>query len=236
MELLSFFIGYRYYVYLRKRSQDKISDHHRLLIIAGAAAGALLGSRALSLFEDPHSFFNAKNKLLFFFGNKTIIGGMLGGLIGVEFTKKLIGVKTSSGDLMTFPILLALIIGRIGCFAEGLLENTYGKATAFFAGIDFGDGVKRHPLQLYEITTLIFLWLAIGLTERKFVLKDGSRFKLFMAFYLLQRFAFEFLKPNVFLVAGLSSIQLACLAGMIYYWKVFFRPGSLVEVSPASAT
>jgi phosphatidylglycerol---prolipoprotein diacylglyceryl transferase len=226
-ELLSFTIGYWYYRSLRKKISDPISDLNRLLIIAGAAAGALFGSRLLSMAEDPSKFLEAKNKLLFIFGNKTIIGGMLGGLLGVEITKKIIRVKNSSGDLMTFPIILALIIGRIGCFAEGLNETTYGKATSFFAGVDFGDGIKRHPLQLYEIFVLICTWIFLLRLEKKVVLTDGARFKLFMAIYLFQRFSFEFMKPNEYLIVGLSSIQLACFAGLIYYWRVFVKPSHL---------
>ncbi|MBC7865698.1 MAG: prolipoprotein diacylglyceryl transferase [Bacteroidia bacterium] len=228
-ELLAFFIGYRYYSYLRKKNKDSISDLQRLFIIAGAAGGALIGSRLLALTEDPRLFMGAANKVFFIFGNKTVVGGMLGGLIGVELVKKLIKVKTSSGDMMTYPIILALIIGRIGCFAEGLKETTYGKATSLFTGIDFGDGIKRHPLQLYEIFVLICIWIMIRAGEKKFSYEDGTKFKLFMAFYLLQRFCFEFIKPNPFLIAGFSSIQLACFAGMLYYWKVFVKPFELIK-------
>jgi phosphatidylglycerol---prolipoprotein diacylglyceryl transferase len=162
---------------------------------------------------------------------------LLGGLIGVEVTKKILGVKSSSGDLMTFPIILALIIGRIGCFAEGLRETTFGTETKLFTGIDFGDGVMRHPLQLYEIAILMSLWLFLFSFGKKYVLKDGSRFKIFLSVYLLQRFLFEFLKPNSFLLFGFSSIQIACLAGMTYYYKVFLFPKTLIvrktEVLPS---
>lgn len=46
--------------------------------------------------------------LIYFMGNKTIVGGFLGGLIGVEITKKKIGVTTSSGDLMVYPLIVAM--------------------------------------------------------------------------------------------------------------------------------
>jgi uncharacterized membrane protein required for colicin V production len=46
-EILAFFIGYRYYIRLKKKTADTISHENRLYIIAGAAFGALIGSRLL---------------------------------------------------------------------------------------------------------------------------------------------------------------------------------------------
>jgi phosphatidylglycerol---prolipoprotein diacylglyceryl transferase len=43
-EILAYSIGYRFYVFLRKKSHDLISDEGRLWIFIGAAAGAFLGS------------------------------------------------------------------------------------------------------------------------------------------------------------------------------------------------
>jgi phosphatidylglycerol:prolipoprotein diacylglycerol transferase len=57
---------------------------------------------------------------------KTVAGGSLGGLFGVEVVKNIIGEKQKSGDLFTYPIILALIIGRIGCFTTAIYEQTYG--------------------------------------------------------------------------------------------------------------
>ncbi len=76
---------------------------------------------------------------------------MLGGLIGVEIGKKYAGVTESTGDRFVMPILVGLIIGRIGCFIAGLHDDTYGNPTALPWGIDFGDGIPRHPTQLYDI-------------------------------------------------------------------------------------
>ena len=55
------------------------------------------------------------------------MGGLFGGLLGVELAKKIIGEKQSSGDLFVFPIILGIFIGRIGCFLSGINEFTYGK-------------------------------------------------------------------------------------------------------------
>jgi phosphatidylglycerol---prolipoprotein diacylglyceryl transferase len=226
-EILAYSIGYRFYVFLRSKSHDLISDEGRLWIFIGAAAGAFLGSHVLGILENP-SQWNQLN-LIYFMGNKTIVGGLLGGLIGVELTKKIIGVTTSSGDLMTFPIILALSIGRIGCFAEGLEDGTFGIPTTLPWSINFGDGLQRHPTQLYEIIFLIILGFSIFLLEKNVVLLNGSRFKLLMFSYLTFRFLIEFIKPNEFYSFGICSIQIACIFGLLYYWKVLAKPSSLVQ-------
>ena len=80
-------------------------------------------------------------------------------MIGVEITKKIIGHKESTGDLITFPLILAMIIGRIGCFLTGVYEQTYGVETTSIFVMDLGDGLLRHPVALYEIVYLIILWI-----------------------------------------------------------------------------
>ncbi len=52
-ETLAYFIGYRYYVYLRKHTTDAISSDNRLIIFIGAAGGAFLGSHLVGIFENP---------------------------------------------------------------------------------------------------------------------------------------------------------------------------------------
>jgi len=157
-------------------------------------------------------------------GNTTIVGGLLGGLIGVELTKKQIGVKVSSGDLMVYPIILAMIIGRLGCHFAGLEDGTYGVSSALPWAVNFGDGIRRHPTNLYEIVFWVFLWLFLFCLEKKYELNNGARFKILMTAYLLFRLWIEFIKPAYFFNFGLSAIQLACLAGLLYYYKLFLHP------------
>lgn len=226
-ETLSYFVGYRYYVWLRKNTHDSISNENRLIIFIGAAFGAFIGSHMVGILENPTLLKHLN--LVYFMGNKTIAGGMVGGLIGVELTKKRIGITASSGDLMVYPLILAMIIGRTGCFLAGLEDGTYGIVSNLPWAINFGDGVYRHPTNLYEILFWLLLWLVLWRTERKVKLSDGSRFKIFMASYLLFRFVIEFIKPDYFFSFGLGVIQLVCLAGILYYYKVFIHPKSLIE-------
>jgi len=253
-EALAYFCGYRYYSWLRGHENDPINEDNRILIFIGAAAGAFLGSHLLGILEDP--LLLKRITLLYFMGNTTIVGGLLGGLMGVELIKKCIGITISSGDLMVFPIILAMTIGRTGCFLSGISDGTFGIESSLPWAIDFGDGIHRHPTNLYEIifwgllgclligiesslpwaidfgdgihrhpTNLyeIIFWgllgcLLIGIEKRRLLL-NGSRFKILMVTYLLFRLSIEFIKPAYFFSFGFSVIQLACIAGLIYYFR-----------------
>ncbi|MBD3863071.1 prolipoprotein diacylglyceryl transferase [Olleya marilimosa] len=218
LEYLAFFIAYRYYVFLRKRSTDVINSNNRLSIILGAALGALIGSRLVGFLENPLIEFTLKNAITLL-NTKTIMGGLFGGLLGVELAKKIISEKQSSGDLFVFPIILGIFIGRIGCFLSGINEFTYGKVTTSAFGMDLGDGLLRHPTSLYELFFLIFLFIALKTVNNRLQLKNGDLFKIFMLSYFGFRFCIEFLKPNVFYTIGLSSIQILCVICWLYYSK-----------------
>ncbi|WP_345005428.1 prolipoprotein diacylglyceryl transferase [Snuella lapsa] len=216
LEYLAFFIAFRYYVLLRRKSKDVISTNNRLSIILGAALGALIGSRLVGFLENPIMHISTEH-ILQLLNTKTIMGGLFGGLLGVELAKKIIGETRSSGDLFVFPIILGIFIGRIGCFLSGINEFTYGKETASVFGMDLGDGILRHPTSLYELTFLIGLFFILKYLKRTIALKNGALFKWFMLLYFGFRFFIEFLKPNTFFVFGLSSIQLLCVICWLYY-------------------
>jgi prolipoprotein diacylglyceryltransferase len=97
------------------------------------------------------------NDPAYLIGGKTIVGALAGGLISVELTKRYIGIRTSTGDLYAIPLALGIAIGRIGCFLTGLSDNTYGTSTNLPWAVNFGDGIPRHPTQLYEIIFLLAL-------------------------------------------------------------------------------
>ncbi len=222
LEYLAFFIAFRYYVVLRRKSKDHITSGNRLSIILGAALGALIGSRLIGILENPCVDFSQEN-VIQLLNTKTIMGGLFGGLLGVELAKKVIGEQSSSGDLFVFPIILGIFIGRIGCFLSGVKEFTYGKETLSFFGMDLGDGLRRHPTSLYELVFLVLLFLGLQQLQKKIVLKSGDLFKIFMLSYFGFRFFIEFLKPNVFYVMGLSTIQLLCVICWLYYSKFILQ-------------
>jgi prolipoprotein diacylglyceryltransferase len=109
----------------------------------------------------------------------------------------------------------------------GIYEETYGVETTFFTGMNLGDGLLRHPVTLYETAFLLMLWIGLIQLEKKLPLVDGGRFKIFMISYLLFRFLNDFIKPHYTFSFGLSTIQLVCLGGLIYYAVYIFKPRKL---------
>lgn len=214
-ESLAYFIGFRIYLRLRKRSGDVVTIEQRWRVIAAAIVGAALGSKMLNWFVDPAIFLRNWNNPYFLMSGKTVVGGLIGGLFAVEWAKRMAGIKQRTGDLFAIPLCAGMAIGRVGCFLAGLQDDTYGVATTLPWGVDFGDGVARHPSQAYEIIWLglIALWLW-RLSQRHH--REGDLFKTFMVAYFAFRFLVEFVKPGT-PVAGLTVIQWACVAMLFYY-------------------
>ena len=210
-ETLGYVGGYALYRRERRRQGDALTEDKRWVVIAAAAIGALVGSRALGLLEQaPRMGLHWADVLRP--GGKTIVGGLLGGWIAVEVAKRFSGIRSRTGDLFAVPLCVGIAIGRIGCFFAGLADDTYGKATSLPWGVDFGDGVRRHPTQLYELLFLVALGsLLWQWNKRPHV--NGRIFRAFMAAYLTWRLAIDFLKPQP-LVHGMNLIQWACIAGL----------------------
>ena len=228
MEMLAFFIGFRYFLFLRKRQGDSHSSSARTWVIIGAIFGSLIGSRLIGSLERPHELLVTGNLVNYIYSNKTVIGGFLGGLFGVELTKKIIGEKKSFGDLFVYPMILALIIGRIGCFSMGVYEQTYGVASALPWAMNLGDGIQRHPIMLYEVLFLTLLWTVLYQVQKRKNLEAGALFKLFMISYLFFRFVIDFIKPQYPVILGLNTIQLTCIGGLVYYAPFILQPKKLI--------
>lgn len=214
-EILAYFIGFRLYLYTRNK--QRLTMIQTMSIIAGAALGAALGSKLLYWLEDPLRTWQSWHDPTYLLAGKTIVGGLLGGLIAVEWVKKQMGIHLSTGDEMVYPLITAIAIGRIGCFLTGLPDQTYGTVTRWWTGVDFGDGVLRHPTQLYEIVFLILLAVALWILHQNCSFADGRLFQHFMVSYLTWRFLVDFIKPTPHPYGGLNQIQCACLLGIAYY-------------------
>ena len=205
-------------------------------LLAGAALGAAIGSRSLYVAQYWSAL--AGQSWAVWLGGKSIVGGLLGGLAGVEIAKRALRWPHSTGDSFVVPLLVAIVVGRIGCQLSGLSDLTYGTATTLPWGWNYGDGIARHPTALYEI----FALLVVAWVARRPVFGEcpGDRFKAFLCGYLMVRIVLESLKPPFGPAAssvlapdrwaGLSAIQWACLAGLAYYGqdirRWLSRPGT----------
>ena len=220
-EALAYIVGFQAFLFLQRRAPHvPLADRDaRLAVIAGAILGAAMGSKLAYWIDDPLTAFAAFPDPRALMQGKSIVGGLLGGLAGVEIAKKRAGVRESTGDAFALPLVAGMIVGRIGCHLAGVSDHTAGLPVAW--GYDYGDGVPRHPTALYEIAFLLALGAALARTR---VVRDGDRFRAFMVAYLAFRFAIEFLKPVPFAYFGaLSGLQLLCIAGLAYYHRDVIR-------------
>jgi len=160
-EALAYAVAFRLYVSLRGRQGDALSDVNRWSVIAAAAVGAGAGSRLLYWFEDPGFMWWHRDEAAFWLSGKTIVGGLIGGLLAVEFIKSRLGIVRRTGDLFAVPLCVGIAIGRIGCFLSGAEDHTGGVATTLPWGVNFGDGITRHPTQLYEMVFTLLLGIVL---------------------------------------------------------------------------
>jgi prolipoprotein diacylglyceryltransferase len=154
---------------------------------------------------------------------RSIEGALAGGILGIEVLKASAGLRGSTGLRFVAPLATAIAVGRIGCFLAGLDDMTYGTPTSLPWGVDFGDGVPRHPVQLYESAAMaIFLvwFLRVARHLDAFVLRAG--FYLFIGVYAAQRFLWEFLKPYGTVLGPFNLFHLLS-AALVLYAVVFAR-------------
>jgi prolipoprotein diacylglyceryltransferase len=218
-EVSAYFIGMRLFLWQRRKlALPVLDDRDRSLWIGVAAIfGAALGAKLGYWIEDPRNAFADFPDWRHLLEGKTIVGALLGGLIGVELVKRAIGALGSSGDAFALPLIAGIAIGRVGCFLAGLDDHTYGNPSGLPWAVDFGDGLPRHPTQLYEIAFLIVL-ASLLLWRRDSFELPGDRFRTFMIAYLAFRLAIDFIKPMPYMYfAFVSGIQLLCVAGLLYY-------------------
>ncbi|HEX3739196.1 MAG TPA: prolipoprotein diacylglyceryl transferase family protein [Terriglobales bacterium] len=240
-ESLGYAVAFGVYLVLRRRFGDNVTAPTRWVVVAGAVAGGAIGAKLLFLFEDPQLTMRNLQNPAYLTGGKTIVGALAFGLLFVELLKNYIRLSRSTGDLYAIPLCLGIAVGRIGCFLTGLGDNTYGKRTSLPWAVDFGDGVPRHPTQLYETLFLvafipILYFVLLSISKRKdrsvrTVFVDGDAFKLFMVAYMTFRLLCDFIKPYPRIFLGLGGIQWACLLVLLYYSRDVARWLRLAGVS-----
>ncbi|MFA5777609.1 MAG: prolipoprotein diacylglyceryl transferase [Parcubacteria group bacterium] len=153
-------------------------------------------------------------------GNFIGIFGMsyFGGLIGIIIATIIFCRKNEINfwrwaDFVVPAIPAGYFFGRIGNFLNGEL---YGKAANSFLGMYFGDGILRHPTQLYEALLeglLLFVILWFLRNKTKF---SGTLFLLYIAGYGMVRFFVEFLRePENDFIFGMTRGQVLAFFAII---------------------
>jgi phosphatidylglycerol:prolipoprotein diacylglycerol transferase len=185
----------------------QIDGKYFLALALGAAPGAWLAGSLNTLRDAAPAL------------SHSVVGALIGAIVGVEIYKALRGVKGSTGGVFVGSFCLGVVIGRFGCFFSGLPDATYGTPTNLPWEVDLGDGIGRHPVQLYESAAMALFLAAylLGLARRApWALRRG--FYAMCIAYGVQRFAWEFLKPYPRLIGPLNLFHLLCLGLIGYGW------------------
>jgi len=146
----------------------------------------------------------------------TIWGAVLGASLGVWIYFKASRFPAAGRffDLIAPGILIAQIIGRIGCTVNGCC---YGNICDLPWGIiythpqSYGPiGIPVHPTQVYEI---IYNLIALGilLSLRNKLKPDGSLYLIYLSLYSVWRVGVGFLRDGVPFLFGLHQAQVIAI-------------------------
>lgn len=164
-------------------------------------SGSILGGRIgyVIFYNFSYFFSNPLSIIMPFSENGDFVGiyGMSyhGGVLGFVLTGYFFSQKRKINfwkmmDFVLPAVPAGYFFGRLGNFLNGEL---YGRITDGKWGMNFGDGLSRHPSQLYEaffegLILFLFLWLV----RNNFSKKAGMISGLYVFSYGIIRFILEF--------------------------------------------
>ena len=217
-------IGVIVAVWIRRHEVERVGlqslPGHRWVLL-GALLGAVVGAKVgMVLFEPMVSWQETLwRSLSLDFAGKTVVGGLVGGYLGVEISKRWVGIRRSTGDGFAVALPVAQAVGRLGCLPEGCC---YGVATELPWAIE-RHGSARHPVQLYEgfldLALAAWLW---SIRDRP--MPSGHLFRRYLVGYGSIRFGVEFFRGDPVRVLGpLNAVQWLCLAAVVGFAVLIVR-------------
>lgn len=196
--------------------RQNISPEKILDIALSALVSGILGARIFYVAQNLSYYTKFPAEILMLHkGGLSFYGGFITAVFCVIISLKKAGLPVFKVlDIYAPYIALAQAIGRIGCFLNGCC---YGKYTTYRGAVCFpGDSLPRHPVQLYEslILLLIFLFLRVIQTKRRFSNKHADIFLFYCILYSIARFSLEFLRADNLPVLGNLTIHHLISAGI----------------------
>lgn len=198
-------------------SKDEIYDL-MFYILLGGVIGARLWH--VIVWEPGYYFSNLFEIVKFWKGGMAFHGGVIGGLVGGwwYYHKRKFNFWRVA-DILTIPLLIVSAFGRIANFINGEL---YGTVTNVKWCVNFGDGLCRHPVQIYSVLKR-FAIAGIILLLMRGKHKDGFLFFLMITLLGLGRFFIDFLRQDIpywsLSLGQWSSIGLVLIGGVVLIWK-----------------
>lgn len=199
----------------RRRGQ---TDERVVYVVLGALVGGAIFMRMGTWVQHVDLRQNASLAEQWLYGNRSVLGGLLGAWLGVHVAKRIVGYRSRTGDLFAPAVALGMAIGRVGCLLTEVPGTPTGSAygitldqsAAARLGVD--SGVALHPSFVYEITFHAAAFVVLWFWLRHRLSAPGETFTLYLAGYGTFRFVVEFVRGNDVAWQGLTRPQLFLLA------------------------
>jgi phosphatidylglycerol:prolipoprotein diacylglycerol transferase len=192
-----------------RRGAD-ISYDSLLTVALVAIPSGIIISRLIHII-DMWGFYMANPGQLLGFGGLTIWGAILGATLGIWVYSRFSDFKFGYFmDLITPGVLLAQVVGRVGCTINGCC---YGKASSLPWAVVYTNpdsyaplGIAVHPTQIYEIIFLLIVFGVLFWLRKRFQ-PEGSLFLIYLSLYSMWRLGLGFLRDGTDFLFGLQQAQ-----------------------------
>lgn len=219
-------------------------DQRVWVVVLGALLGGAIMMRLGTWMQHLDLRENASLAEQWLYGNRSILGGLVGAYVGAHIAKRIIGYRERTGDLFAPAVAIGMAIGRIGC----LLTELPGTPTDLPWGISLNAdqalrlgapaGTPLHPSFVYEILFHLAAFAVLWWWLRFQPIASGETLTLYLAAYAVFRFLVEFVRGNEIAFAGMTRPQLFLLAvAPLLVWRLVLqaRKGSY-SLRPAALT
>ena len=201
-------------VFVHEARRRGHTDDRLLIVVTGALVGGALFMRLGTWLQHADLRANATLAEQWAYGNRSILGGLVGAWLGVHVAKRLCGYRLRTGDLFAPAVAIGMCVGRIGCLLTELPGTPTGSSwgitldRAEAARLGGPEAVPLHPSFAYEIAFHLAAFAVIWFGLRRRALPPGEIFVWYVAGYGLFRFLVEFVRGNEVVWHGLTRPQL----------------------------
>jgi phosphatidylglycerol:prolipoprotein diacylglycerol transferase len=110
-------------------------------------------------------------------------------------------------DYLVPSIVLFQSIGKIGCYYAGCCSGVYCSDSQSILLLIGSEYQKKIPVQLYESTSLFIMFFIFFYLNRSKKLPIGFLAALYILFYGIHRFFFEFIRADGIIVMYITPAQ-----------------------------
>ena len=195
----------------RRRGQ---TDERILYVVLGALVGGAVFMRLGTWLQHVDLRQNASLVEQWAYGNRSILGGLVGAWLGVHVAKRVVGYRLRTGDLFAPAVAIGMAVGRVGCLLTELpgtpTGSSYGVALDAAAAQRLGasPGVNLHPSFVYEIVFHLAAFVVLWFWLRHRLTAPGETLTFYLAGYGVFRFFVEYVRGNDVAWEGLTRPQL----------------------------